>query len=92
MKRRTNSSNFVEIAMAFTFRNLVKFQYIFSFWVLYPYRCTDGVKFDREESVPNFTSIGATCLPAGRKTSKSRVTYIPALCAACNAAGWPVGV
>ena len=38
---------------------------MFVLGVLYPYRCTDGVKFGTEDgtegpsSVPNFTSIGA---------------------------------
>jgi len=41
----------------------------FSFGVLYPYRCTNGVKFGMEEwtlvhsSMPHFTPIGATCRP-----------------------------
>jgi len=41
--------------------------------VLYPYRCTDGVKFGMEEwtsSMPNFTPIGATCRPCRAKNLK----------------------
>ena len=39
--------------------------------VLYPNRCTDGVKFGMETlSMPNFTPIGATCHPGGVKNLK----------------------
>jgi len=41
--------------------------------VLYPYRCTDGVKFGTEQgSVPNLTPIGATCRPWGAKKPQNR--------------------
>ena len=46
------------------------------FGVLYPNRCTDGVKFGLEEatfgpsSVPNFTPIGTTRRSCGAKNLK----------------------
>jgi len=50
--------------------------------VLYPYRCTDGVKFGTEEGTngpilrAKFHPIGATSPPAKRKTSKSVSKYL----------------
>jgi len=44
--------------------------------LLYPYYCTDGVKFGVEEgtlvpsSMPNLTPIGAACHPCGAKNIK----------------------
>jgi len=42
----------------------------FSFGVLHPYRCTDGVKFGVEDLHTKFNPIGATCRPCGAKNLK----------------------